>query len=364
MSRRRLDLLLFAEDKREAPTPRRRERARREGHVFRSVELTAAVVFLAGYAALRFLGPDAARGLAAWAERFLAQGPRDWSVADLQALAADAALAWARATLPFLALALALVLLLSLLQTGFHLSAAGLAPRFSALNPVTGLQRLFSLRGAVELLKAVFKVAVILLVAWSTLREAAGSFPVLAAMDTAAGTAAVGGWVDRLAWRVGLAFLALAAADWFYQRWEYERSLRMTRSEVREELRETEGDPAVRGARRRRQRELARQRMIQEVRRATVVVTNPDHYAVALRYVPGETAAPVVVAKGRGRLAERIREEARRHGVVLYEDPPLARALYRAVPVGRAIPAELYEAVAEVLAFVWRLKGYRVPAGA
>lgn len=363
LSLRRLNLLLFAEDRREAATPRRRAKARREGQVFRSLELTSALVLLAIYALIRFAGPAAGRGLAAWAERFLSQGPRDWGIADVRAMLGDAALAWGRAALPFLAAALVLTLAINFLQTGFLLTGGALAPQFGFLNPVRGFQRLFSLRSTVELLKGLFKVGVILAVAWSTLRDAAARFPALVAMEPAGSVATVAAWVDRLAWRVGLAFLVLAVADYFYQRWEYERNLRMTRSEVREEFRETEGDPQIRLVRRRRQRELARRRMIGEVARATVVVTNPDHYAVALRYVPEETEAPVVVAKGKGYLAERIKEAARRHGVVIYEDPPLARALYRAVEVGRAIPEELYQAVAEVLAFVWRLKGYRAPVG-
>jgi flagellar biosynthetic protein FlhB len=157
-----------------------------------------------------------------------------------------------------------------------------------------------------------------------------------------------------------MASLAIAAADVLYQRWELDRTLRMTREELREEQRETEGDPTVRALRRRRQRELARRRMMAEVRRADVVITNPTHYAVALRYDPARMRAPVVVAKGRSLLAERIKAVAAAAEVVITENPPLARELYRAVPIGRPIPPALYQAVAEVLAFVWRVKR-RVP---
>lgn len=363
LSRRHLNLLLFAEEKTEAPTPRRRAEARREGQVFKSVELTAALTLLAVYATIHFLAPGASLSLTAWSREFLAQAPRDWSVGEVRGMFAAAVLVWARATAPFLLIGLVLALALNLMQTGFAFTGAGLVPRFSHIDPVRGFQRLFSLRSTIELVKGLIKLAVLVAVSYVTLRDAALSFPGLVAMEPAGSAAAVAGWVDQLAWRAALAFLLLAVADFFYQRWEYERNLRMTRAELKQETKETEGDPQIRGLRRRRQRELARQRMIADVRRATVVVTNPDHYAVALRYVPEEMDAPVALAKGKGFLAQRIKEAARRHDVTVVEDPPLARALYRVVDVGKAIPEDLYQAVAEVLAFVWRLKGYRAPAG-
>ena len=149
--------------------------------------------------------------------------------------------------------------------------------------------------------------------------------------------------------------------DYAYQRWEHQRSLRMSVQEWKQDQKETEGDPLLRQRLRQRQRQLARQRMLHEVPRADVVVTNPTRYAVALRYDPATMAAPVVVAKGRDALAARIRALAEEHGVPIMEEPPLARALYQAVEVGQEIPEELYVAVAEVLAFVWRLRGYAAP---
>lgn len=359
---RLIDLQLFAEERREAPTQRRREQARQRGQIFRSVELTSAITLLIVFGALHFMAPILAVEVANWTRRFLSEPVRDWTIPDLQVMAGSATMLWARVSLPLLALGAVLGLTIGLLQTGFAFSGAGLVPQFSHLSPLRGFQRIFSLRAAVDFLKSMLKLAVLAAVAYFTVRDAARSFPLLVDLEPAAIAATVAGWVDRLGWRTALAFLALAVADFFYQRWEYERNLRMTHGEVREEAKETEGDPQVRGQRRRRQREMARQRMIHEVERAQVVVTNPDHYAVALRYEPEKQAAPVVVAKGKGYLAQRIKDEARRHAVAIVEDPPLARALYRSVEVGRPIPEDLYQAVAEVLAFVWRLKGYRTPA--
>ncbi len=359
---RPMNLQLFAGERTEPATPRRREEARRRGQVFRSVELNAALAFLAVFGLLHFLGPSVARGIAAWSQTLLMERPRDWSGGDVAAMATGAVLAWARAAGPILVLAALVPVGVSLLQTGPVFSTATLVPDFGQLSPARGLRRVLSVRAAVELAKALVKTAVVGAVALITVRQAAGEFPALVDMEPAATAAVVVGWVDRLAWRVGAAFLALAAADYFYQRWEHERSLRMSREEIKHELKETEGDPRIRALRRSRQRELARRRMLQDVARAHVVVANPDHYAVALRYDPAEMAAPVVVAKGKGYLAQRIKEAAHRHGVMVVEQPPLARALYRMVKVGQAIPEELYQAVAEVLAFVWRIKGYRGPA--
>lgn len=353
-----IDLQLFAEERQEAPTARRRQQARQRGQVFKSVELTGALVFLLVVGILHFYAPGAVGTIMDWTRRLWLEPVRDWSPSDARVIAEGAAGAWFKATLPFLLLAMVVGAGLSLAQTGFVLSTQGLVPSFSHLNPARGFQRIFSIRGLVELLKSVIKVAVVSLVAYTTVADAFARFPALVGMPPAASAAVVAGWVDRLALRIGAALLALAAADFFYQRWEYERSLRMSRQEIKEEVKETEGDPSVRAARRRRQRELARRRMLQDVAKAQVVITNPDHFAVALAYKPEEHSAPVVLAKGRGHLAQQIKALAREHGVAIVEDPPLARSLYKLVDVGKAIPEELYQAVAQVLAFVWRIKGY------
>ncbi len=326
--------------------------------MFRSVEINAAAAFLLVFGAMHFYGPAIVRALMDWTRRFWLEPVRDWSADDVRTMALGAAGVWLQVTGPLLLLALVVGVGLSLMQTGFVVTGQGLAPQFSHLNPARGLQRIFSLRSLAELVKALFKVSVVSVVAYTTVRDALGRFPALVELAPAASASMVAGWVDRLALRVGVAWLALAAADYFYQRWEYERSLRMSRQEIKEEIKETEGDPAVRAARRRRQRELARQRMLQDVAKAQVVVTNPEHFAVALAYNPEEHHAPVVLAKGRGYLAQRIKELAREHGVTIVEEPPLARSLYKLAVVGEAIPEELYQAVAQVLAFVWRIKGY------
>lgn len=351
------DLQLFAGERTEAPTPKRREQARQRGNVFRSPEFSAACALLAVIGVLEVLGPGVVRGLALWAQGFWSQPVRDWSPADLQGMGLETALAWGRAVAPVIGAAVAAGMLVQVLQSRPAFSFSGLVPRLENLSPVRAWQRFFSVRAAAELIKSLVKLAILSAVAYSVLSQAVPGLKGLSATDPLGAVRSVMGWVERLSWRMVLALVAVAVADHFYQRWEYERSLRMSRQEVMEEARETEGDPHIRARRRKRQRELARMAMMREVPRAQVVIANPDHYAVALRYVPEEMEAPVVVAKGKGYLAQRIKEIARQHGVTIVEEPPLARALYRMVDVGRAIPEELYQAVAEVLAFVWRLKG-------
>jgi flagellar biosynthetic protein FlhB len=349
-------------DQRTLPaTPRRRQKARAEGRVARSAEIGPALGLLVASWALGAAGRLAAPGFAAWAAGLWGRPPGELGVtavaADLRQAVALAALAAA----PVAVAAMAAGVLATGAQTGFLVSLGPLRPRLDVLNPLRGAQRLLSARAAAELVRALLKTAAVAGAIYGPVRTLVVQLP--ASADQVVATAALV-WQACLGTlsRAGLALLAVAAADVLYQRWELDRSLRMSREELREELRETEGDPLLRAQRRRRQRELARRRMMADVRRADVVITNPTHYAVALRYEPRRQHAPMVVAKGRGLLAERIKAVAAAANVIITENPPLARELYRGVPLGRPIPPALYRAVAEVLAFVWRVKGKEAPA--
>lgn len=360
--RRRLILQLFAQEKVLPPTPRRLREARRRGEVARSQDLLAALSLLAVALAAGVLVPAAAAALGRTAAHFWSAPPaRDWTVADGVAFLRQAALGGLGAAAPLALVAWIVVLLAGAAQAGLVFTSVPLAPRLDRLDPVAGLRRLWSRRVLVELLKAVLKVAVVgavlvrgFLAARAELLSSLGAPPAAVLLEAAA-------WARRLfLWGAG-AYLAVAVLDYAYQRWEHQQSLRMSVQEWKQDQKETEGDPLLKQRLRQRQRQLARQRMLHEVPRADVVVTNPTRYAVALRYDPATMAAPVVVAKGRDALAARIRALAEEHGVPIMEEPPLARALYQAVEVGQEIPEELYVAVAEVLAFVWRLRGYAAP---
>jgi flagellar biosynthetic protein FlhB len=346
----------FGQERTERATPRRREEARREGRVARSLEVGHAAVLLALTAALALGGGAFVRGCRDLLVGFLGNlGGLDLSVAALQELQPRLWTAFFGLVAPVALVSLLAGTGASVLQVGFHASARPLAPRAQRINPAMGFKRLVSLDALFETTKAFVKLVLVGFVSWAVVRSAVSAL--LPAQGSPAGVVVteVGHQLVVLGLRVGLLLLVLAILDYGYQRWRYEKDLRMSRREMEEELRQQEGSPHVKSRLRALQRQLSRRRMMAEVPRADVVVTNPVHVAVALRYERGRMEAPTVVAKGARKLAERIKDLARRHRVPVVEDPPLARALYRQVEVGQVIPVELYEAVARVLAYVYRL---------
>jgi flagellar biosynthetic protein FlhB len=270
------------------------------------------------------------------------------------------------AVLPVLALLTLASLAGEVAQVGFSFSAEPVSPKLSRLSPLRGLARIFSRKALLDLLKAVLKTLVIAEAVGQAGRAAAARLPGLAGAPLREAFIFAGGIIWSLALRCCLGLAAIAAGDYFLQWRENETSLMMTRREMLDEIKETEGRPEVRQRLRSRQRQLARGRMILAVRKADVVVVNPEHFAVALQYEASKTPAPVVIAKGAGQLALRIKEQATRHRVAVVENAPVARALFRSVDVGELIPPVLYHAVAEVLAFVYRLRpeGSRQSSGA
>lgn len=242
-------------------------------------------------------------------------------------------------------------------QVGFLVTGETMKPKFERLNPLSGFKRMFSKRSAVEFLKACLKTLVIGWICYSMIRSSLPLFPQLTLVDPVQGVMMVGEIARRIGINAGVLLLVLAVADYSFQRFEHTKSIRMSKQEVKEEHKQSEGDPLLRSRMRQRQREIAMTRMIHEVPKADVVVTNPTHLAVAIQYDPASMDVPVVVAKGAGKVAERIKQVAREHSVAVVENRPLARALFDTVSIGSEIPADLYQAVAEVLAFVYRLQG-------
>lgn len=351
-----MDLQLFSQEKREAPTQRKREEARRKGQVFRSAELSAAGGLLAVWAALRASATRLAGQAAGLAVDYWGGLEPVESIAQAGAMYRDCARALAAMVWPVAGVAFAVALVSGAGQTGLVFNPGLVAPRLERLNPLSGLQRLFSRRTLVEGLKCVLKVTLVAAVVYSALRRQLHQWAGLGTLPPLEAAGVVARAVHGVVLPAGLVLLLLGLADFAYQWWEHEQGLRMTRQELKEELKDTEGRPEVKSMQRTRQRQLARRRMMAEVKTADVVVTNPVHYAVALRYDVARAPAPEVVAKGRELLAARIVAEARAHGVMVVPNPPLARALYRAVEIGALIPTELYQAVAEVLAFVYRAR--------
>lgn len=350
-------------EKTEAPTPHRVDKAREKGQVPRSRELTSILMLAAGVALLWLAGEPMARRLAS----MVANGMHfDHSVIndDRQMLRRLSSLLegafWAM--LPIFGGLVLMALAAPLLLGGFLFSTEALKPNFGRLNPVAGLGRLFSSQVGAELLKAILKA---LLVGWVTWLFLDHYWPAMLRLMAAPTLPALGdalGMIAGCALLILLGLLPMAGFDVFWQIWSNLKKLRMTKQEIREEHKEQDGDPHIKARIRQQQRAMARRRMMADVPKADVIVTNPTHYAVALQY-NDRMSAPKVLAKGAGEVALRIRELGGQHRVPLLEAPPLARALYRHSEIGQQIPATLYAAVAEVLAWVYQLKRWRTHGG-
>ena len=349
-------------EKTEPASERRLQQAREDGQVPRSRELAACASLLAG-------------GLLLWTTGAALQSTFALLLKDTLSFSREMAfepalllehgshvlgrVLWA--LLPFGAVVLAVVVISPLLVGGWLFSAKAVMPKFDRLDPVAGIGRMFSLHSLGELGKALAKTVLVGAAAWSVVRSHADDVFALAMVPVGAGDVSLGHLLfAAFAAMAGvLALVAVVAVPW--QRWQHAKKLMMTREEVRQEHKEQEGNPEVKGRIRAQQREMARRRMMAEVPKADVVVTNPTHYAVALKYSEASDAAPVVLAKGADDVAAKIREIAGEHGIPMLEAPPLARALYRHVEPGDAIPERLYTAVAQVLAYVFQLRAGGTP---
>lgn len=244
----------------------------------------------------------------------------------------------------------------NLVQVKWKPTSKPMQPKFSKLNPVSGVKRLFSLQSFVELLKSVLKIAVILYVAWQFIKDKIQILFYLMDMSLFSAVQEAGNLVIDLGIRISAIYMVIAFLDYAYQKWQFKEDTKMTKQEVKDEYKDQEGDPQIKGKQKQRMREASRRRMMQALPEADVVITNPTHYAVAIQYDSEKYAAPIVLAKGADYLAQKIKEIAKENHIELYENKPLARMLYANVEVGDQIPPELYPAVAEVLAYVYHLR--------
>ncbi|KVC61612.1 flagellar biosynthetic protein FlhB [Burkholderia stagnalis] len=351
-------------DRTEAATPRRREKAREEGQVARSRELASFALLASGfYGAWLLSGPIGSHLRTMLRGAFTFERATAFDTNRMLSAAGSASLEGLAALAPMLALMGLAALLAPMALGGWLVSSKTFELKFDRLNPITGLGRIFSIQGPIQLGMSLAKTLVVGgiggIAIWRSKEELLGlaTQPLDAALADALHLVAVccGTTVAGM--------LVVAALDVPYQLWQYNKKLRMTKEEVKREHRENEGDPHVKGRIRQQQRAIARRRMMAAVPKADVVVTNPTHFAVALQYTDGEMRAPKVVAKGVHLVAARIREIAAEHNVPTLEAPPLARALYHNVELEREIPGSLYSAVAEVLAWVYQLKRFRREGG-
>ena len=347
-------------EKSEQPSSRRLEQAREKGQVPSTKELGPVFVFFGAMGMIALWAP------LAW--RQLQQSSRHWfERAGQVTITPDTAYATLldvvqNGFLPILPFSLILGALgvgALLLQTGFLWVEDGIKPKISKLNPISGLKKIFSVRGVAELIKSLMKLGIIGCIAYWVSRDYVYNIVSLPSLTIGEAISKIGYMAFLLVLWIALVLLALALADFAFQKWQFTRDQRMTKQEVKDETKDVEGNPLVRSRRQSLQRDRARQRMMQTVPQADVVITNPTHLAVALKYDPQSGTAPTVLAKGAGFVAERIKEVARNSGVPILENKGLARGIYKLVGVGKEIPANLYKAVAEVLAYVYRLKQER-----
>lgn len=356
-----------AQEKTEKPTPRRLQEARKKGNIARSMDVNTAVVLIAAVAALKLQFGAMGGRLMDLTTAFFTQLPKD-DITTGELYHLFLLLGWQFFLIvgPCLAIILAGGLAANYLQVGVLFTAEPLRPHLEKINPIAGFKRIVSRRSFVEVLKAIFKMGVVAYVAYRAILDAYPQMAATVLMDRVGAAMLFASVAWDIAWRAVLVLLVFGIADFFYQKWEYEKGLRMTKQEIKDEAKQSEGDPLVKGRIRRAQRDAARRRMMTEVPKATVVITNPTHVAVALKYDRETMPAPIVVAKGLDLVAQRIKEIAGEHGVPMIENVPLARELHKRLEIEDEIPEDLYATVAEILVMVQKLnarKGGSRPAG-
>ena len=355
----------MAEDKSnktEQATPKRKEDARRKGQLAISRDVSTAAILLGGIGMLAVMIPAGIQQMTEITRQGLTLSFPDGfrnglSIEQVHTMIMQGGLTVLALTLPILGGILLIGTSSMLAQTGFLWRADALQLDFGRINPWKGLTRLFSLRSVAELIKGLIKITIVVGIGITVMRHDIVQVPGLTEFDMGTALHVTGRLSLKTALAVAGAIGVLAALDYLYQRFEWERDLRMSKEEIKEELKSAEGDPLIKSRIRTAQRDQARKRMMEAVKTADVVITNPTHLAVALKYDATKMAAPFVVAKGAGEVAERIRELARHHGVPVVEHKFVARTLFKLVDIGKEIPSDLYRAVAEILAFVYRARG-------
>lgn len=344
-------------EKTQAPTPRRRREAREKGQVAKSTDLSPAVVLLATVFFISFLPGFFYRNIVELIKTYFeAIANPTIGMDNMPSFFLMLISKYMIIMTPIFTFTMLAAIVTNYIQVGFLFTAHPIKPDINRINPVNGFKRIFSRKAFVELLKSFFKVIIVGYIAYLVVSK---SYPMLLSMsdmDTTGVLFVIGSVVYELAVKVGLALLALAILDYIYQRFDFEQTLRMTRREVREEYKQQEGDPLLKSRIRQRQRQLAMRRMMEEVPTADVVITNPTHLAIVLKYDRSKMTAPKIVAKGERLIALKIKKIAEENFIPVIEDKPLAQALYKTGELGLEIPIELYQAVAEILALVYKLR--------
>jgi flagellar biosynthetic protein FlhB len=347
-------------EKTEEPTEHKLQEAKKKGQIFKSMEIISALQFAFMMLALAWAGEWGISNLLFFTRNLYGQIPRlSFHEDDIHKLILNILVIFAKLVVPVLAAAFISAFLLNVAQVGFIFSASPMTPTFQKISPIEGFKKIFSRKSLFELIKQLIKVAVIGTVAYKVIADSMGTFKNLVAWNLKNILSFGLSLMFKLIWFVTAAYLVLAIIDYLLQRKMFMMQMKMSIKELRDEFKDTEGDPHVKARMRQMQRQVLEQTMMQQVPNASAVITNPTHLAVAIQYEQGKMDAPLVLAKGERLVAEMIRQVAEQNEVPIIENVGLARALFEACKVGQMIPGDLYKAVAEVLAFVFRLKRKR-----
>jgi len=349
-----------AEEKTEEATPKRRQEAREEGQVAKSQDLSMAFTLLFSFIVLFFLMNSMIIELSEFMTKFLtdyltlALTARNFHTLLLEIMRFILQL-----IAPIMVVTAVIGSALGIFQTGFLFTPKAIQPKISKLNPISGFKNMFSKKTFVEFLKSLLKISIVGVIAYLTIKSRLSDILLLGKMSLDQALRLIGGIVYSLAIKISIILIILGVGDFIYQKWQHEQDLKMTKQQVKEERKQTEGSPEVQKRIKEEQQKLAMNRMMSDIPDADVVITNPTHIAVAIKFDMDTMEAPVIIGKGKGEVAQKIKEKAKEHDIEIVEEKPLARALYAEAEIGQEIPVELYQAVAEILAYVYQLNNER-----
>ena len=342
-------------EKTEEPTPKRKREAREEGQVAKSQELSQAFTLLAGFLVLFFFFSNIMFSLEKYTRELLSfNSVPVISSGDFINMIGENLLFLVQVAMPVMGAVAVVGIVINFIQVGPLFTAKSMQPKFSNIDPFKGLKNIFSLKTLIELLKSLLKAAGIVIISYFIIRQSWSQLIALPNMGLRSALVFMGNLIFRVGISIIIFLIALGVADFAYQRWEHYRNLKMSKYEVKQERKEQEGDPQLKSKRKEKQRQMSLNRMMTAMEEADVVITNPTHIAVALKYEFEDMEAPLLVAKGEGYVAQKIKEKAEEFEIEIVEDKPLARALNKTTEIGQQIPEDLYQAVAEILAFIYR----------
>lgn len=353
-----LDLQLFSQEKTEKATQKKRQDTRKKGQVAKSSEVSGSVTLLSAFLCLlMFSGYFKERIIHLFTDVFMNRLSTEVTINNVMMMFRQYGIQILVMMAPLFLVVVVMALIANVMQVGFMLTGDSLKMKFSKINPIKGFKNIFSMRSLVEFAKSILKLTIIGYLVYSTLWSKKIEIASLSEVSLDNILLFMAKLTMNLGIKIAIALFVLAVLDYIYQRYEHEKGIKMSKQDIKDEYKKMEGDPLIKGKIRERQRRMAMQRMMQEVPKADVIITNPTHFAIALQYDGSTMEAPRIIAKGQDYMALRIKEIAKEHGVITMENKPLARALFQRAEIGDSIPGDLFQAVAEVLAYVYKLKG-------